>query len=148
MPYVRVWIHLIWSTKDREPILTSNLSGKLFEHMKENALKKDIYLDCVNGVRDHVHTLISLKSDQTIAKVAQLLKGESSHWINVNNLVHGKFEWQDEYIAVSVTESMINEVREYIKNQEEHHRNKTFNEEYGEFIKKYGFTILRDASTC
>ena len=78
-------------------------------------------------------------SDQTISKVAQLLKGESSNWVNKNNLIPGHFEWQDEYIAVSVSESMINKVRDYIKNQEEHHRKKSFAEEYDEFIKKYGF---------
>jgi putative transposase len=70
----------------------------------------------------------------------QLIKGESSNWINKNKLVQGRFEWQDEYIAVSVSESMINKVRDYIKNQEEHHRRKSFAEEYDEFIAKYEFT--------
>ena len=68
-----------------------------------------------------------------------LLKGESSNWVNKGNLVEGKFEWQDEYIAVSVSESQLNKVREYINNQEKHHRVKSFDEEYKIFLKKYNF---------
>ena len=76
-----------------------------------------------------------------VSKLTMLIKGESSHWINKNKLVKGKFQWQDEYIALSVSESIIPKVRDYIKNQEEHHRKKTFSEEYDEFIKKYGVKI-------
>jgi REP element-mobilizing transposase RayT len=65
-----------------------------------------------------------------------LIKGESSLWINRNNLLKTKFEWQEEYIALSVSESIVNKVRDYIKNQEEHHRVKTFAEEYEAFLKK------------
>lgn len=69
----------------------------------------------------------------------QLIKGESSFWINKQGLTHQKFEWQDEYFAVSVSESALDKVREYIKNQEEHHKQKSFQEEYDEFIAKYNF---------
>jgi REP element-mobilizing transposase RayT len=81
--------------------------------------------------------------DQTIQKVMQLIKGESSFWINKNELTNEKFEWQDEYFAVSVSESMLDKVREYIKKQEEHHSKKTFQQEYEEFITKYGFEKYR-----
>ena len=76
---------------------------------------------------------------QNIANVVQLLKGESSHWINNNLKFFGKFEWQDEYFAVSVSESMKNVIFNYIKKQEEHHLKKTFEQEYKEFIEKYKF---------
>ena len=75
----------------------------------------------------------------------QLIKGESSYWINKSKLIKNKFEWQDEYFAVSVSESMISMVREYIWNQEEHHQKKTFQQEYDEFIDKYGFQKFKDA---
>lgn len=139
MPYVRIWIHLIWSTKNRSRILNDKIRERVFSHIKENASKKDIFLDTINGATDHVHTLVALKSDQTIAKVAQLLKGESSHWTNDQNIGGCKLEWQDEYIAVSVSESMIEKVRDYIRNQKEHHRAKTFSEEYEEFLRRNGF---------
>jgi REP element-mobilizing transposase RayT len=70
-----------------------------------------------------------------------LLKGESSHWINIHKLANLKFEWQDEYIAVSVSESNVETVRRYILNQEEHHRTKSFAEEYDELMKNYGAYI-------
>jgi len=83
-------------------------------------------------------------TDQTIQKIMQLIKGESSFWINKNQLTQQKFEWQDEYFAVSVSESFLDKVRNYIKNQEEHHRKKSFQEEYDEFLEKYGFERFRD----
>ncbi len=139
MPFVRIWVHLIWSTKNRERIITKKLRPALLSHMKENAKQKNIFLDQINCVEDHCHALISLGASQTISKVTFLLKGESSHWINENRLIMGKFGWQDEYMALSVSESQVEKVRNYIKNQEEHHRRKSFREEYEEFIKKYGF---------
>ena len=82
--------------------------------------------------------------DQTKQKTVQLIKGESSFWINKNKLTQAKFEWQDEYFAVSVSESQLNKVREYIKNQEDHHRKKTYLEEYDVLIVKFGFQKLTD----
>jgi REP element-mobilizing transposase RayT len=94
---VRVWVHLIWATKNRTPILGDDLREKVFSHIRENASKKGIYLDFINGTTDHVHCLVSLKSDQTIARLAQLLKGESFHCVNHENQRKARFEWQDEY---------------------------------------------------
>ncbi len=74
----------------------------------------------------------------------QLVKGESSFWINKNRLTREKFEWQDEYFAVSVSESMIDVVRGYIRNQEEHHKEINFQEEYQKYIVKYGFERFKD----
>jgi putative transposase len=142
MPYIKIWVHLIWSTKNRQPFLKKEIKSKVISHIKENAINKNIYLDFINGNIDHIHTLISLKSDQTIAKVAHLLKGESSHWINENKLLSSKFEWQEEYIAVSISHSAVNKIRDYIKNQEKHHKKISFAEEYQEFIDKYGFEII------
>lgn len=141
MPFVRIWVHLIWSTKNRQPLLHKELREAILTHIKTNARNKGIYLDIIGGHIEHVHTLISLSSDQTIAKVTQLIKGESSWWANKNSLSKDHFEWQDEYIAVSVSESKLDIVRAYIRNQEEHHRKKTFEEEYEEALKKYGFSV-------
>jgi len=143
MPFVRIWIHLVWATKNRQPLLTKDIRQKIFAHIRENASKKNIYIDFVNGYTDHVHCLISLNQEQTTAKVAQLIKGESSFWINKNKLCKENFEWQDDYFAVSVSESGVNRVREYIKNQEIHHGTKTFQQEYDEFIEKYRFRVLK-----
>lgn len=139
MPFVKLWVHVIWSTKNRVKSISKDFKPLLLEHIKSNAKGKSIFIDTINCVNDHIHILISLSTDQTIAKVVQLIKGESSHWVNKQNLLQTKFEWQDEYIAVTVSDSVVDKVREYIDTQEEHHRIKSFSEEYALFEKKYGF---------
>jgi putative transposase len=145
MPFIKVYIHFVWSTKNRYPYLNSReLRLKVWNHIRENANEKGIFIDFVNGYSDHCHCLVSLGVDQTIQKVMQLIKGESSYWINKHGLTVEKFEWQSEYYAVSVSESALSNVREYIKNQEAHHGKKSFQEEYEEFISLYGFTKFED----
>lgn len=139
MSYIKIWIHLVWATKDRQPYLVENIRKRTFQHIAENAKAKGIHLDHINGHLEHVHCLISLNADQNIATVAQLLKGESSYWVNKNKLSKERFGWQDEYFAASVSHSQIDVVRKYIRNQEEHHKKKSFQMEFDEFIEKYGF---------
>ncbi len=145
MPFVKVYIHFVWSTKNRYPFLNSKeIRTEVWQHIRENAKEKSIFIDFVNGYTDHCHCLISLGVDQSIQKIMQLIKGESSFWINKNGLIKEKFGWQEEYFAVSVSESMLDKVRIYISNQEEHHKRKTFQQEYDEFITKYGFEKHKD----
>ena len=139
MPYIRIWIHIVWATKSRGRLISKELKPKLLNHIRENAKEKSIYIKEINCEAEHVHALISLSSEQSIEKVLQLLKGESSFWINESKLTKMKFGWQDEYFAVSVSESHIKRVIEYIRTQEEHHRKKTYMEECDEFLNKYGF---------
>jgi REP element-mobilizing transposase RayT len=140
MAHIKIWVHLVWTTKKRQAFLTKKVKSKLIAHIKENALKKDIYIDSIDGGKEHLHVLISLGAKQSISELTQLLKGEASFWINKEKLVNGKFEWQDKYFAVSVSESVLPTVRKYIRNQEEHHRIKPFSEEYDSFIEKYEFS--------
>lgn len=145
MPFVKVYIHFVWSTKNRVPYLNSKeIRATLWQHIKENGEIKGIFIDFVNGYQEHCHCLVSLSTEQTISKIMQLIKGEAANWFNKQNFIEGKLEWQDEYFAVSVLESNLNIVREYIKNQEAHHGKKTFQQEYDEFIVKYGFQKFKD----
>lgn len=144
MPYVKVWIHLVWSTKSRQPFLKDDIRPTVFQHMRDNAKKKDIFLDFIKGYREHVHALVSLGNEQTISNIVKLMKGESSHWINQNNLIDLKFEWQHEYFAVSVCESLLDKTRDYIRNQEAHHSKKAFDDEFELMLKKYGFQRFED----
>lgn len=147
MSFIKVYIHLVWATKEREPFLdSSELRMRVWQHIQENAKEKGIYIDTINGYQDHCHCLLSLSHDQTLSKVMQLIKGESSFWINKHNLCKEKFEWQDQYFAVSVSESIVNKVRTYIKNQEEHHKKSTFQEEYDQLFEKFGFQKNNDGS--
>ena len=147
MSWVRVWIHLVFSTKNREPFLNSKeIRKQVFQHIKQNAEEKSIWLDCVSGYHDHAHCLISLNKDQTISKAAQLIKGESSFWINQNKPTKSKFAWQDDYWAISINESQLQGLRAYIHQQEEHHIKKSFPDEVDEFMKEYGLTIAKENS--
>jgi len=144
MSYVRIWIHLVFSTKNRIPFLPKKVRETVRQHIIENCIKKDIFLQAINGYDEHLHCLISLKNEQSISKVSQLIKGESSFWINKNHICQGDFMWQDDYFAVSVSESQVQTVIRYIKRQEKHHTKKTFREEVDEFIEKYGFQLMND----
>ncbi len=137
MPFVKVLIHAVWGTKNRHPFLVDGLRYKVIDHIKTNARAKSIYIDSLNGYFDHLHCLFRLNADMNLSKAINLIKGESSFWINKNNLTKSKFEWADEYYGVSVSESAIPRVRAYIQNQEEHHRKVTFEEEYVELMRRY-----------
>jgi REP element-mobilizing transposase RayT len=102
-------------------------------------------MEVVGGHHNHVHCLFRLKNNQTIENVMQLIKGESSYWFNnKSGLSRHKLIWQKEYFAVSVSESQMNRVKNYILTQDEHHKKKSWEDEYNEFIEKYGFVVFKD----
>ena len=144
MSFVKIWVHLVFATKNRKPYLKKEIRNDIYKHISENCKDKEIFLKAVNGHKDHIHCLISLGKDQTIAKVSQLIKGESSFWINQNNLTAEKFSWQDDYFAVSISESQVETIVNYIKNQETHHSKKSFDDEVNEFMTKYGWELIKD----
>ena len=144
MPYVKIWIHAVWATKNRKKQLIKEVRQSFFEHIHQNALAKGILMDCVNGYLEHVHCLFRLKNDQTISKTMQLIKGEASFWFNKNYPLREKLSWQDEYFAVSVSESQVDKVRKYIHRQEAHHRQVSFQQEYDNIIKNFGFQVFKD----
>lgn len=139
MPYSSLYVHAMWSTKNREKTITPELKTNILNFIADYSKEKSIHIDRINCVSDHIHILLSLKADQSVASVLGLIKGASSHYINKQKLSPIKFEWQDDYLAFSVSLSVVNKVRTYIENQEAHHAKKTFSMEYNEFIKAYGF---------
>lgn len=139
MSYVKVMIHAVWGTKNHTPVLSENVLQKLIQHINENAKEKQIFIDAINGSEDHIHCLFGLNADVSISKTMQLIKGESAFWMNKQKLIKTKFEWADEYFAVSVSESVVPKVRAYVNNQTEHHKKKTWAKEYEEFMKSYNF---------
>lgn len=144
MSWVRVWIHMVFCTKNRYPFLnTFEQRSLVFDHIKENAKMKGIFLQSIGGFKDHVHCLISLNKSMTISTTAQLIKGESSFWINRNKITPHHFHWQDDYWAVGVSEKHASGVVKYIENQEIHHKHKTFAEEIDRFMEKYGWEIIK-----
>ena len=137
MSFVKIMVHAVWGTKNHYTFLTKEIKDKVIAHIKQNAHEKQIFIDCLNGYTEHLHCLFGLNADISVAKTLQLIKGESAYWINKQQLFNSKFEWADEYYAVSVSESQLDHVRKYIASQEEHHKKLSFKEEYENFMKKY-----------
>ena len=136
--YSRCWLHLIWTTLDREPMLTPPAAAKASRFLKQYAVEKRIYLKINYFNPEHVHALIDLPTSKSIEEVVQLLKGSSSHWINENRLLRGRFSWGRGFGAFSVSHSHVDQVAAYIANQQAHHHRKSFSQEFELFVKKYG----------
>jgi putative transposase len=107
-------------------------------NLSEYSHEKGIYMKINYFNADHTHALIDLPTNLTIEQVIQLLKGSSSHWINQNHLIKGRFAWGRGYGAFSVSHSDVSRVANYIARQEEHHRKRSFAQEYAIFIDRYG----------
>ena len=133
----KIIMHIIFSTKNRTPCLNDDTREELYRYMS-TVLKN---LDCpaiqIGGIKDHVHILCTLSKNYSIAKLIEEVKNPTSRWIKSKGKAFSKFHWQNGYGAFSVSQSNIEQVRIYIKNQEEHHRKFTFQDEFVRFLDKY-----------
>jgi REP element-mobilizing transposase RayT len=118
--------------------LSHEYRPEILTHFREYSKSKNIVLDYINLLKNHVHALINLGKEQSISKVMQLIKGERAYWINKQKYLRIHFSWQDDYYAVSVSPSHVERVRKYIANQDEHHKEMTWEEEVNLFLKKWG----------
>jgi len=132
-----ILIHLVFSTKNREPFLTPEIDAELYPYMATilKALKSPALI--INGTSDHVHTLLSLSRVVTIADLVEEVKTESSKWIKTKEKELRNFYWQSGYGAFSIGQSQAPTLRRYIARQKEHHRRVTFQDEYRKFLKVY-----------
>lgn len=135
--HLSLHFHLIFSTKDRLAILHKDWRGRLHAYMGGIINDLDGIPITVGGVEDHVHLLVGLRATHRLADVLRDLKASSSKWIH-QELQKPLFAWQEGYGAFTVSQSQIEVVRDYIAKQEEHHRKRTFQEEYLEFLHKNG----------
>jgi putative transposase len=131
-------IHLVWSTKNREPYLDSQLRERLWPYLGGIAKQNKMKALAVGGAGDHVHILISLPPTLSLAKATQLLKGNSSKWMRETFPKLHSFAWQEGYGAFSIGVSGIDATVSYIRNQVHHHRTRTFREEFALMLRKHG----------
>jgi len=136
--YTAINIHCVFSTKNREPLLIGDLKERLWAFMGGIARENGMTASAIGGVADHVHLLISMPTTLPVAKAVQLIKGGSSTWVHQTFPNVRKFAWQEGYGAFSVSISHLPETIAYIASQEEHHRKKSFQEEYLAFLQKHG----------
>lgn len=135
----KIWIHAIWSTNERLPLIHKTVETKIHQFIAEELRMIGCPVTIINGMPDHIHCLFLLNPQKSIAEVIKQIKGSSSHFINQKNLIAEKFSWQTGYAAYSVSESAVDKVFQYIINQQKHHAKKMFQQEYDEFLKIYGF---------
>jgi len=136
MSYTKIWVHAVWGTKGRHPLLSNGLRQTFLDHVKEIASEKDIEISLINCWVDHVHCLIRLQPEQNVAEVVQLIKKEASHWINGNHLETKRFSWSGEYYVASVSEGNLSGVKHYITGQERHHAHRTYKEELAAYFEE------------
>jgi len=130
-------MHCVFSTKNRQKTITPDLEERLWPYLGGIARENKMNAISIGGIEDHVHLLLSLPSTLSVSKGLQLIKGGSSKWIHETFPAQRGFEWQEGYGAFSISKSIVPETIEYIKNQKEHHRVKTFQEEFIAFLKKH-----------
>ena len=136
--YVSNLMHCIFSTRDRYPSIDSDLETRLRPYLGGIARENRMKAIAIGGAADHVHALLSLPAMMSFAKAVQLIKGGSSKCVHDNFSRLEKFGWQEGYGAFSVSASQVPKTIAYINNQKEHHRRKTFQEEFLELLKKHG----------
>jgi REP-associated tyrosine transposase len=127
-------------------MLVKPAAAKASRFLSNYAREKNIYMKVNYFNPEHVHALIDLPTNKSIEEVVQLLKGSSSHWINENRLLRGRFSWGRGYGAFSVSHSHADRVAAYIADQEKHHRKKTFKEEFEVLVKKYDLEWFEDGN--
>ena len=129
--------HVVFSTKERKPLLNGDLPERLFPYMRQTARKYSGEIHIVDGAADHVHLLISLPTNRSLAEIMRVVKCNSSRWVRVEFPDRQDFGWQNGYAAFSVSHSMRSAVYRYIERQREHHKVHSFQEEFIALLRKH-----------
>ena len=137
--FTKLWIHAIWATKNRKELIDFSIEKKVHNYIHDELIELSCPVRIINGMPDHVHVLFLLNSQKSISDVIRQAKGGSSHCINGESLISEKFAWQKGYAAFAVSESQLELVFNYIKNQKRHHLKKNGEQEFDEFVKLHGF---------
>jgi hypothetical protein len=135
MVNVFLYVHVIWSTRNREQLLVRPVRFVFFAQLKKYAEEKGIRLLEVNGGADHIHLLLQLHPAQNLSQTMRMLRLDAEEWLNGTQLLKGNFEWSDEIIAYSVSPASLKQVKDFIEKQEEYHQTRTFETEIEVFMK-------------
>jgi REP element-mobilizing transposase RayT len=140
----KIWIHAMWSTKNRQAIIKPNYDQMLYSFINTQFAENGCIVKAINGMPDHIHCLFLMNNKKSLSDIIKSVKGASSHYVNEQNFIKEKFLWQDGYFAFSVSESNIEKTVEYIKNQKYFHQKRTYLEEIEEYIKLLNINIQSD----
>ena len=147
--YTQLYIQTVFAVQNRVSLIHSDWKDELYKYITGIVQNNKHKLIAINGMPNHIHVFIGYKPHQLLPDLLQDIKGSSSGWINKKGFIRGKFNWQESYGAFSYSHSQIDRVVKYIENQEQHHKNKTFREEYIEFLNDFSIDyneryILKD----
>ncbi|WP_416439489.1 IS200/IS605 family transposase [Phnomibacter sp. MR] len=135
--FSQIYIHYVFAVKGRENLMQQPWRDDVFKFIAGIIKGKNQKPIIVNGVADHVHVFVGLNTSMCISDLVRDIKNNSSNFINDQHFLKGKFSWQEGYGAFSYAHSQIEQVYQYIANQEEHHKKKTFKDEYLDFLQKF-----------
>ncbi len=135
--FTQIYLHIVFAVQNRASLIKSEWKDELYKYTTGIVQSNGHKLIAINGVPNHIHLAVGYKPHQLISDLLQDIKGSSSKWINKNNFIRGKFNWQESYGAFSFSTSQIDMVVKYINNQEKHHKKQTFHEEYIQMLKRY-----------
>lgn len=135
--YSQLYIHIVFTVKGRQNLISKNWKAEIYKYITGIVSNKGQKLITINGMPDHIHILIGLKPDKSISDLVKDIKANSSKFINEKKWINGKFEWQNGFGAFSYSHSHLTNIIKYIENQEEHHKTRTFKQEYIGFLKLF-----------
>ncbi len=135
--FTQIYIHVVFSVKQRVSLIQNEWREELHKYIAGIIQNKDHKHLAINTMPDHIHIFIGMKSDTSLSELVRDLKANSSKWINEKKFLKTKFQWQEGYGAFSYSHSQLDEVIHYIQEQQEHHKKRTFKEEYTSLLKKY-----------
>jgi len=135
--YTQIHIQAVFAVRNRESLIQKNWKNELYKYITGIIQNHDHKMLQINGMPDHIHMLFGMRPTQSLSDLMQLVKRDSSLWINKNGFVKSKFSWQVGFGGFSYAKSQISDVSQYIQNQEKHHRSKSFIEEYQELLKEF-----------
>jgi putative transposase len=135
--YIQIHIQAVFAVQNRESLIQNEFKNELYKYITGIIINNKHKLLIINGMPDHIHILFGMRPVQSLSELMQDIKGSSSKWINDNNLTKTKFSWQEGYGAFSYSKSQLPKVIKYIENQEEHHKKRSFLEEYKEFLTAF-----------
>ncbi len=133
--YVCVYVHVVFSTKDRRPLIPEAKSPVLWKYLAGIAAKYGMKVVAIGGMADHVHLLLSCAPDVSVSKAVNVLKSKSSKWMRTESQ---EFAWQEGYAGFSVSSSVLPKITEYINGQSEHHKKRDFAQDYLALLQKHG----------
>ena len=142
--YTQLYFHIVFAVKGRTNLINKDWQDDLYKYITGIVSNKEQKMMFINGMPDHVHLLIGTKPNCNLSDLLRDIKCNSSKWINKKQFIKGKFDWQTGFGAFTVSQSQLNKVINYIEHQEDHHRNKSFKEEYIDFLKAYNIDYNDD----